>query len=81
MVAVTMVKEMDETKGNVTNIRSMPVDLLRMKLHENELEVDGTREMLVAALENISKEAALENISISKENGTKRKREESESEK
>ena len=79
MVAVTMVKEMDETKGNVTNIRSMPVDLLRMKLHENELEVDGTREMLVAALENISKEAALENIS--KENGTKRKREESESEK
>ena len=46
---------MNQMLENVTNIKAMPVNLLRMKRHEKGLDnVDGTRGVVVAVLEKRS---------------------------
>jgi hypothetical protein len=49
----------DRTDGDSeTDLSTMRISKLRLKAHENGLNVDGSREMLIAALEEVSKEYA-----------------------
>ena len=70
MTAVALGKNSnkDYDGDDPTKVKTMSINVLRRKLSERGLEIDGTREMLVASLE--------ESYAKAKSRGDKRKRDE-----
>ena len=67
-VALGKNKSKDYDGDDPTKVKTMCINVLRRKLSERGLEIDGTREMLVASLE--------ESYAKAKSSGEKRKRDE-----